>query len=139
MKILVVGSGGREHTLVWKIVQSPRVERVFVAPGNAGTAAIAENLNLRPTDIEGLGKAAEKKGIDLAVVGPEAPLAAGIVDYFNSLDIPVFGPTEAAARIEASKGFARNLMEKCGIPCPKGAVFSSYHEARAYIQEQHLH
>ena len=138
MKILVVGSGGREHTLVWKIVQSPRVERVFVAPGNAGTAAIAENLNLRPTDIEGLGKAAEKKGIDLAVVGPEAPLAAGIVDYFNSLDIPVFGPTEAAARIEASKSFARNLMEKCGIPCPKGAVFSSYHEARAYIQEQHL-
>lgn len=138
MKILVIGSGGREHALVWKIVQSPKVERVFVAPGNAGTAAIAENLNLRPTDIEGLGRAAEKKGIDLAVVGPEAPLAAGIVDYFNSLDIPVFGPTEAAARIEASKGFARNLMEKYGIPCPKGAVFSSYHEARAYIQEQHL-
>jgi len=138
VKILVIGSGGREHALVWKIVQSPRVERVFVAPGNAGTAAIAENLDLQSTDIEGLGKAAEKKGIDLAVVGPEAPLAAGIVDYFNGLDIPVFGPTEAAARIEASKGFARNLMEKYGIPCPKGAVFSSYREARAYIQEQHL-
>ena len=138
MKILVIGSGGREHTLVWKIAQSPRVERVFVAPGNAGTAAIAENLDLRPTDIEGLGKTAEKKGIDLAVVGPEAPLAAGIVEHFNSLDIPVFGPTEAAARIEASKGFARNLMEKYGIPCPKGAVFSSYREAREYLQERRM-
>ncbi|MBE9514574.1 MAG: phosphoribosylamine--glycine ligase [Chloroflexi bacterium] len=138
MKILIVGSGSREHTLAWKIAQSPRVERVFVAPGNAGTAAIAENLDLRPTDIEGLGKTAEKKGIDLAVVGPEAPLAAGIVDHFNSLDIPVFGPTEAAARIEASKGFARNLMEKYGIPCPKGAVFSSYREAREYLQERRM-
>jgi len=138
VKILVIGSGGREHTLVWKIAQSPRVERVFVAPGNAGTAAIAENLDLRPTDIEGLGKTAEKKGIDLAVVGPEAPLAAGIVEHFNSLDIPVFGPTEAAARIEASKGFARNLMEKYGIPCPKGAVFSSYREAREYLQERRM-
>jgi len=124
--------------LVWKIAQSPRVEKVLAAPGNAGTAAIAENLDLRPTDIEGLGKVAEKKGIDLAVVGPEAPLAAGIVDYFNSLDIPVFGPTEAASRIEASKGFARNLMEKYGIPCPKGAVFSSYREAREYLQERRM-
>ncbi|TET55111.1 MAG: phosphoribosylamine--glycine ligase [Dehalococcoidia bacterium] len=138
MKVLVIGSGSREHTLVWKIAQSPRVEKVLAAPGNAGTAAIAENLDLRPTDIEGLGKVAEKKGIDLAVVGPEAPLAAGIVDYFNSLDIPVFGPTEAASRIEASKGFARNLMEKYGIPCPKGAVFSSYREAREYLQERRM-
>ena len=124
--------------MVWKIAQSPRVEKVLAAPGNAGTAAIAENLDLRPTDIEGLGKVAEKKGIDLAVVGPEAPLAAGIVDYFNSLDIPVFGPTEAASRIEASKGFARNLMEKYGIPCPKGAVFYSYREAREYLQERRM-
>lgn len=138
MKILVIGNGSREHTLAWKLAQSPRVERVFVAPGNAGTAAIAENLDLRPTDIEGLGKTAEKKGIDLAVVGPEAPLAAGIVDHFNSLDIPVFGPTEAAARIEASKGFARNLMEKYGIPCPKGDVFSSYREAREYLRERRM-
>jgi len=138
VKILVIGSGSREHALAWKIAQSPRAERVFVAPGNAGTGAIAENLNLRPTDIEGLGKVAEKKGIDLAVVGPEAPLAAGIVDHFNSLDIPVFGPTEAGARIEASKGFARNLMERHGIPCPKGAVFSSYREAREYLQERRM-
>jgi phosphoribosylamine---glycine ligase len=138
LKILVIGGGGREHTLAWKIVQSPRVEKVFAAPGNAGTAAIAENLNLSPTDIEGLGKAAEEKGVDLAVVGPEAPLTSGIVDYFDGLGIPIFGPTKAAARIEASKGFARKLMEKYGIPCPKGATFDSYHRAREYLQEQRL-
>ena len=136
MKILVVGGGGREHTLVWEIVQSPRVEKVFAALGNGGTAAIAENLNLRPTDIEGLAKAAKEKGVDLVVVGPEAPLALGIVDYFDNLGIPVFGPTRAAAQVESSKVFARILMVKCGIPCPKGAIFSSYSEARAYLQEQ---
>jgi phosphoribosylamine--glycine ligase len=113
------------------------VEKVFVAPGNAGTAAIAENLNLRPTDIEGLGNASQEKGIDLVVVGPEAPLASGIVDYFDSLGIPIFGPTKEATRVESSKVFARNLMEKYGIPCPKGAIFSSYSKARKYLQEQH--
>ena len=138
MNILVVGTGGREHTLVWKIVHSPRVDRVFVAPGNAGTAAVAENLSLRPTDIEGLGKAAEEKGIDFVVVGPEAPLALGIVDYFDTLGIPVFGPTKVATQIESSKAFARNLMQKYGIPCPRGAVFNSYHEAQEYLQEQRL-
>ena len=138
MKILVIGGGGREHTLVWKIVQSPRVEKVFAAPGNAGTAAIAENLDLHPTDIEGLGKAGKEKGIDLVVVGPEAPLASGIVDYFDNLGIPVFGPNKAATQIESSKAFARNLMEKYGIPYPKGAVFSSYLEARKYLEEQPL-
>ena len=137
MKILIVGGGGREHTLIWKIVQSPRVEKVFATPGNAGTAAIAENLNLRPTDIEGLGKAAREKGIDLVVVGPEAPLASGIVDYFDKLGVPIFGPTKAATRIESSKVFARNLMEKYGIPCPEGAIFSAYSKAREYLQEQH--
>jgi phosphoribosylamine--glycine ligase len=136
LRILVVGGGGREHTLVWKIAQSPRVGRVFVAPGNAGTAAVAENLDLRPTDIEGLGKTAEKKGIDLVVVGPETPLASGIVDHFDGLGIPIFGPTRAATQIESSKVFARSLMEKYGIPCPKGAIFSSYAEAREYLHEQ---
>ncbi len=111
--------------------------KVFAAPGNAGTAAIAENLNLRPTDIEGLGKAAKERGIDLVVVGPEAPLASGIVDYFDRLGIPIFGPTKAATQIESSKVFARNLMEKYGIPRPKGAIFSSYSEAREYLREQH--
>jgi phosphoribosylamine--glycine ligase len=136
LKILVVGGGGREHTLVWKIAQSPRVEKVFAAPGNAGTAAIAENLNLRPADIEELGKAAKEKGIGLVVVGPEAPLASGIVDYFDGLGIPIFGPTKAATQIESSKVFARNLMEKYGIPSPEGAIFSSYSEAREYLQEK---
>jgi phosphoribosylamine--glycine ligase len=136
LKILVIGGGGREHTLVWKIVQSPRVEKVFAAPGNGGTAAIAENLNLRPTDIEGLGRAAKDKGVDLVVVGPEAPLASGIVDYFDGLGIPIFGPTKEATQVESSKVFARNLMERHDIPCPKGAVFSSYYEARDYLREQ---
>ena len=138
MKILVIGGGGREHTLVWKIAQSPRVEKVFAAPGNAGTATIAENLNLRTADMEGLGKATEEKGIDLVVVGPEAPLASGIVNHFGNLGIPVFGPTKAATQIESSKVFARNLMEKYGIPYPKGAVFSSYFEACRYLEEQPL-
>jgi phosphoribosylamine--glycine ligase len=113
------------------------VEKVFAAPGNAGTAAIAENLDLRPTDIEGLGKAAKEKGIDLVVVGPEAPLASGIVDYFDSLGVPIFGPTKTATQVESSKVFARNLTEKYGIPCPKCAIFSSYSKAREYLQEQY--
>jgi len=112
------------------------VEKVFAAPGNAGTAVIAENLNLRPTDIEGLGKAAKEKGIDLVVVGPEAPLAWSIVDYFDGLGIPIFGPTRAATQIESSKVFARGLMKKYGIPCTKGAIFSSYPEAREYLRKQ---
>ena len=138
MKVLVIGGGGREHTLTWKVAQSLRVSKVFVAPGNAGTALIAENLNIHPTDIESLGKAARDKGIDLVIVGSEIPLALGIVDYFIKLGIPIFGPTKAAARIESSKVFARNLMEKYGIPCTKGAVFSSYYEARKYLEQQHL-
>ena len=97
MKVMVIGGGGREHTLVWKIAQSPKVRKVYVAPGNAGTALIGENLSIHPTDIEALGKAAKEKVIDLVVVGPEMPLALGIVDYFSSLNIPVFGPTKAAA------------------------------------------
>ena len=107
-----------------------------MAPGNAGTAAIAENINVHPTDIEALGRAAREKGIDLVVVGPEAPLASGIVDYFDNLGIPVFGPTKAAAQIESSKVFARNLMQKYGIPCPRGAIFSSHSEARKYLRRQ---
>lgn len=110
--------------------------KVFAAPGNAGTAATAENLNLRPTDIEGLGKAAKEKDVDLVIVGPEAPLASGIVDYFDRLGIPIFGPTQAATQIESSKVFARNLMEKYGIPCPQGAVFSSYSQAREYLRKR---
>jgi phosphoribosylamine--glycine ligase len=136
LKILVVGGGGREHTLAWKIAQSAKVEKVFAAPGNAGTAAIAENLNLHTADIEGLGKVAKEKGIDLVVVGPEAPLASGIVDYFDDLGIPIFGPSKEATQIESSKVFARNLLEKYDIPCPKGAIFSSYSKAREHLGHQ---
>lgn len=138
MKILVVGGGGREHSLVWKIAQSPKADRVYAAPGNAGTAGLAENLNVHHTDLEGLGNACTEKGIDLVVVGPEAPLASGIVDYFDNLGIPAFGPSQAAARIESSKAFARDLMERCGIRCPKGAVFSSCSDAREYVRKQRL-
>lgn len=136
MKILVIGAGAREHTLAWKLLESPKVDRVFVAPGNAGTAFIAENLDIHPTDLEVLGKAAKDNGIDLVVVGPELPLALGIVDYFDSLGIAAFGPTKAATQIESSKVFARNLMEKYGIPSPKGVVFASYPEAARYLEGQ---
>jgi len=136
LKAMVIGGGGREHALVWKIAQSPKVNKVFVAPGNAGTALIAENLDIHPTDIKTLGEVAQNKSIDFVVVGPEVPLALGIVDYFDNLGIPAFGPTKAAARIESSKVFARNLMKKYGIPCPKGKVFFSYSEAREYLERQ---
>lgn len=136
MKVMVIGSGAREHALVWKIARSPRVKEVYAAPGNAGTALIAHNLNLRPTDIEALAKTAQEKRIDLVVVGPEAPLALGIVDYFERLGIPIFGPTKGAAQIESSKVFAKNLMQKHGIPCPKGLTFDSYREANEYLQTQ---
>lgn len=136
MNILVVGSGAREHTIAWKLGLSPRVRRLFVAPGNAGTAAIAQNLNVSPTDIEGLAQAAREHRIDLTVVGPEAPLAAGIVDRFQQLGLPIFGPTQAAAQIEASKGFAKELMKNNHIPCAEGRLFHSYQEAIGYLRRQ---
>ena len=136
MKILVVGSGAREHTLVWKLAQSPKTKEIYAAPGNAGTAQIADNLNLKADDIEGLAKAAKERGIDLVVVGPEAPLAKGIVDRFQSMDIPIFGPTRLAAEIESSKVFARELMQKYDIPCARGTSFSNYHKARDYLKQQ---
>jgi phosphoribosylamine--glycine ligase len=136
LKVLVIGSGAREHTLAWKIGASPKVTELYVAPGNAGTSAIACNLNIRPNDIEALAKAAQEIGIDLTLVGPEAPLAEGIVDRFEKLGMPIFGPTQAATQIESSKVFSRKLMEKYGVPCPKGVTFSSYAEARRYIESQ---
>jgi phosphoribosylamine--glycine ligase len=136
LKILIIGGGAREHALAWKIKQSPIATELFVAPGNAGTTAIARNLNIPSSEIESLVKAAHELNIDLTVVGPEAPLAAGIVDRFQQLGTPVFGPTKAAARIESSKVFARKLMQKYGIPCPQGMAFSSYSEAKKYVESQ---
>ena len=136
MNVLVVGGGAREHTLAWKISRSRRVDNIFIAPGNAGTALIGENVDIAPTDIEALGKAASERHVDLAVIGPESPLAAGIVDHFEVRGIPTFGPTKAAARIESSKVFARELMLKYDIPTPRGAAFSSFQEARKYLEQQ---
>jgi phosphoribosylamine--glycine ligase len=136
LKILVVGGGAREHTLVWKLAQSPKTSQIYAAPGNAGTAQLAGNLNVKADDIKGLTKAAQEKGIDLVVVGPEAPLARGIVDHFQIIGIPIFGPTKQAAEIESSKVFARELMQKYGIPSARGTSFSNYAKAKAYLEQQ---
>ncbi len=133
MRVMIVGSGAREHALAWKLLQSPKIEKLYVAPGNAGTAAIAQNLNISPTQIEALADAAQQQRIDLTVTGPEAPLALGIVDLFQSRNLAIFGPTQAASRIESSKAFARWLMQKYGIPHAHGAVFSSFDEAKHYV------
>ncbi|MEK7353093.1 MAG: phosphoribosylamine--glycine ligase [Chloroflexota bacterium] len=134
----MVGGGAREHTLVWKLAQSPKVNEIYAAPGNAGTAGIAHNLDIRDTDLPALTKAVQQNHVDLVVVGPEAPLAAGIVDHFIAIGIPIFGPTSRAARIESSKTFSEDLMQKYGIPCAKGAAFSDYQSATAYVKQQKM-
>jgi len=136
LKILVVGGGAREHTLVWKLAQSPKVNEIYVAPGNAGTAQIAQNLDIKPTDIDALVKTAGEKGIDLTVVGPEAPLAEGIADKFLIRGMQVFGATRQATEIESSKVFAKELMQKYNIPCAESVSFSDYKEAKEYLQKQ---
>ena len=136
MRILVIGGGAREHTLVWKLNQSPNVKEIYVAPGNAGTGLIAQNLDIGATDLETLAQAADEKNIELTVVGPEVPLAQGIVDLFHSRRIPCFGPTREATKIESSKVFAKELMHKYGIPCAQSRSFSSFDEARAYLRRQ---
>ena len=134
MKILVVGSGGREHTLVWKLKQSPTVRDIFVAPGNAGTGQIAENLPLVTTNeiIEWL----KKNKVDLVIVGPDNYLEEGIVDEIKKLKIPVFGPTKVAAEIEWSKSFAKQFMQEEGIPTASFHVFSDYKKASEYTKTQ---
>jgi phosphoribosylamine--glycine ligase len=136
LKVLVVGNGAREHTLVWKLTQSPKVTETYAVPGNAGTARIATNLDIRPTDIESLAKIVQEKHIGLVVVGPEAPLAGGIVDHFQKLDVPIFGPTQAAAQIEGSKAFSKALMQKYGIPCAVSQTFDNLAEAREHIRRR---
>ena len=135
MKILVAGSGGREHVLVWKLRQSPLVEKVYCAPGNAGTALDAENLNIPAEDISRLAKFARDNAIDLTVVGPEAPLVAGIVDEFRRQNLNIFGPTASAARLEGSKVFTKKLLRKANVPTATFAVFSRMPEAMQYLDE----
>ena len=130
----MVGNGAREHAIVWKLRQSPQVEELYAAPGNAGTAQIACNLPVSASDTEGLIRGAEERRIDLTVVGPEAPLAEGLADRFQAAGLLLFGPTRRAALIESSKRFAKELMARHGVPTAKAKVFSSYSEAREYAQ-----
>jgi phosphoribosylamine---glycine ligase len=136
LKLLVIGNGAREHALAWKIAQSPRIREIYAVPGNAGTALVARNINISASDIPSIVSKAKELHIDLAVIGPEAPLAAGITDQFELAGIPVFGPSGAAAQLEASKVFARQVMLKQGIPCAKGESFTDYASARSYLARQ---
>jgi len=134
MKVLVVGGGGREHALVWKLADSPMVDRLFCAPGNAGIAEQAECVDIAATDLLALRKFARENAIDLTVVGPEAPLVKGIVDAFEPAGLRVFGPSREAARIEGSKVFAKQLMERHGIPTARFRVFNAAERAKSYIE-----
>ena len=125
MKVLVIGNGGREHALAWKIEQSSRVKEVFVAPGNAGTARDAVNVDIAATDIAGLVRFAKREAIDLTVVGPEASLALGVVDAFQSEKLRIFGPTRSAAQLESSKAYCKNLLRQADIPTADFQVFMS--------------
>ncbi|MEY4960667.1 MAG: hypothetical protein RL610_846 [Pseudomonadota bacterium] len=135
MKLLVIGSGGREHAMAWKLRQSPRVFKVFVAPGNAGVAMENGLENLPITDIPGLVGFAKKEGIAYTLVGPEGPLAAGIVDAFRAAGLKIFGPTKMAAQLEASKDFSKAFMLRHGIPTAAYAAFSDPFEAHHYIDQ----
>ncbi len=136
MKILVIGNGAREHALVWKIAQSRRVKEIYALPGNAGTAGIAQNIHISISDINSIVNKAVQLKADLVVVGPEAPLAAGLVDRLEAAGIRVFGPSQKAAQLESSKVFARDLMNTKGIPCASGRCFAACAEARQYLENR---
>ncbi|MSN25861.1 MAG: phosphoribosylamine--glycine ligase [Geobacter sp.] len=135
MKILVIGGGGREHALVWKIAQSPLVEKVYCAPGNPGTADLAENVSIRVDDLDKLLEFAKTNSIDLTVVGPEQPLSLGIVDLFEANGLKTFGPSKDAAYIEGSKAFSKDLMQKYNVPTAAYGVFTELDEAEAFIEK----
>ncbi len=136
MKLLVIGSGGREHALAWKLARSPRVSRVYVAPGNAGTAREDGLVNVAVTDTEELIAFVRSEGIAFTVVGPEAPLAEGVVDAFQAAGLNIFGPKQAAARLESSKEFAKDFMARHGIPTAAYAAFDAAAPAHAYVDER---
>jgi phosphoribosylamine--glycine ligase len=136
MKLLVIGSGGREHALAWRLAQSPRIQKVYVAPGNAGTARENGLENVPPTTVDDLVAFAEREQIHLTVVGPEAPLAAGVVNAFRAKNLPIFGPTREAAQLESSKDFAKRFMQRHNIPTAAFATFSEAEAAHAYIDAQ---
>ncbi len=132
-KVLVVGSGGREHAIVWKLAQSAHIEKIYCAPGNGGIAELAECVDIGVMDIEGMVAFAKERQIDLTVVAPDDPLAAGMVDAFEAAGLNAFGPNAAAAQIEASKAFAKELMKKYNIPTADYAVFTDRNQAAAYL------
>ena len=134
MKVLVIGSGGREHTIAWKIKQSPRVEELFCAPGNPGTAALGQNVPIAADDLEGLLEFARKHSIDLTIPGPEVPLVEGIVDLFEKEGLAIVGPSSQAARLEGSKVFTKRFLEKYGIPTAVYKVFDKAEEAEREIE-----
>lgn len=136
MKLLVIGSGGREHTLAWRLSQDERVETVFVAPGNAGTALCDKLQNVAESDFEKLADFVRANDVAFTLVGPEAPLAGGIVDYFRSQNLPIFGPTKAAAQLESSKDFAKAFMKRHGVPTADYETFSDAQEAHAYVDRK---
>lgn len=136
MRVLIVGSGGREHCLAWKIAQSKLVDKIYCAPGNGGTSLVAQNIDIAAVDIEGLVEFASSENIDLTVVGPEAPLVGGVVDRFTEAGLKVFGPTVELARLEGSKIFSKEVMKKYGVPTADFKVFASYDEAKKYIKEK---
>ena len=136
MKVLVIGSGGREHTLVWKIKQSTLVKEVFCAPGNGGISKLATCVPIKANDLKSLADFVEKEGIDLTVVGPEEPLVLGIVNEFEKRGLRIFGPSQKAAQIEGSKVFAKELMQKYNIPTAEFAIFSDPKLAKDYVQEK---
>ncbi|MCP5423469.1 MAG: phosphoribosylamine--glycine ligase [Gammaproteobacteria bacterium] len=137
MKVLIIGSGGREHALAWKIAQAPRVEIVYVAPGNAGTAMEPKvsNLDITVDDIEGLVRAARDQGVDLTIVGPEAPLVLGVVDAFQSAGLRCFGPSREAAQLEGSKAFTKDFLARHRIPSAAYQTFTEIEPALAYIRQ----
>ncbi|MCB0324136.1 MAG: phosphoribosylamine--glycine ligase [Bdellovibrionales bacterium] len=136
MKVLVVGGGGREHAIVWKLRQSPKVTELFCAPGNPGTAQLATNVDIGVTNTGALAVWAVQNKIDLTVVGPEAPLAAGLADVFAQHGLRIFGPSQAAAQLEASKSFAKEVMQKAGVPTPRAELFEEFEAAKRYVEEQ---
>ncbi len=135
MKILVVGGGGREHAIAWKLAQSPRVKRLWAAPGNAGIADIAECVDIAPTDIQGLLQFAEQNRVDITVVGPESPLIAGIVDAFEAKGLAIFGPSKDPAQLEGSKAFAKETMRRYNVPTAAAQAFSSSGPACEYVRK----
>ncbi len=136
MKVLVVGNGGREHALAWKLKHSSRIKKIFCAPGNPGTAGLGENVPIKADDIEGLKRFALSEGIDFTVVGPELPLTLGIVDLFMDAGLKIFGPMKRAAELEGSKVFCKELMKKYGIPTAGFRVFDDIEDARGYVESR---